>query len=558
MNNNVLKFTIKNPIDLITKNLTLSFFVFILISPIGNAQKKNKRIKTDSTSYYTAYISDISKTSKQFPDEAYEGLKKGHIFFKKTNNSKRTVQCLLQMSDIQKSKGKFSLSFDHLWEALYLVKQTDNNSTKASVHRKLSVLYEIFNKDEESLYHLERALQYSKEILIENSENAQQLNLNYLNLAGKQRKTGNFNRALKYLDSCIFTEKIINNKSYLMANIEIEKGYLMLKLDRLDEAYKLLHNSKSKTEDENVSQNIRIFSYLGELKSKENQLDSSIYYYEKSLKMMEDLNISKYQTSTVLAQLSKAYFKKNQSKKAYNYLVRKNKITDSIMRSKNNSYSELLEIKNTYLESLRKKDDLLSEQNITIKEGEQTQFRLKIILVLVFILGIVLFWVSRIRLKLKKSLLDKAETELESKLEKEKNEAAMKLKSKELTSYALQLIDKDSAIDELLKILQEKSPTSYKSLNSKYKKGAKDLWDEFNLRFTEVNSEFYNRLKLKHPNLTITEQKHCALIKLKFSTKEMARILNIEPHSVNISRSRIRKKLGLERSDSLEDYITNL
>ena len=134
----------------------------------------------------------------------------------------------------------------------------------------------------------------------------------------------------------------------------------------------------------------------------------------------------------------------------------------------------------------------------------------------------------------------------------------MELKSKELTSYALQLIDKDSAIDDLLNVLKEKAPSSYKSLSNKYKKGAENLWDEFNLRFTEVNSEFYTRLKEKHPNFTPTEQKHCALIKLKFTTKEMARILNIEAHSVNISRSRIRKKIGLKRSDSLETYVTNL
>ncbi|WP_111708192.1 hypothetical protein [Lutibacter citreus] len=543
---------------MLTKHISNIFLVLIIFTTIGNAQKKEKRVKLDSVSYYTDIISNALKQSKEFPDKSYKQIKKSYKYFKKNGDEKKVFQCLLNMSDLKKEKEKFGRAFDHLWEALYIIKTTNNSSYKATVHRKLSNLYDIFNKDEESLYHLERALHFSKEVLFQNNQNAQPLNTNYLNLATRQRKSGNYQKALSYLDSCVFTEKLVKNNSYILSNIELERGYLMLKTGNIKEAYKLLYNSKSKLTKDDLNLKIRAFYYLGELKSIDKQLDSSIYYYEKSLNLIDSLNLNKATTSIILSQLSKAYIKKNKTKKAYNYLVRKNELTDNALKSKNNAFSELIEIKNTHLESLLEKENLINKQDIVIKKSKQTQFRLKIILLLVFILGIVLFWVSRIRLKLKKSLLDKAETELNSQLEKEKSEEAIKLKSKELTSYALQLIDKDSAIDELLRILKEKSPSSYKSLNSKYKKGAKDLWDEFNLRFTEVNSDFYNRLKLKHPNLTVTEQKHSALIKLKFSTKEMARILNIEPHSVNISRSRIRKKLGLERSDSLEDYITNL
>ncbi|MDV7185908.1 DUF2225 domain-containing protein [Lutibacter sp. TH_r2] len=462
------------------------------------------------------------------------------------------------MSDIQKTRGKYSIAFDHLWEALYLVNKTNNDSQKAVIHRKLSILYDQFNKDEESLVHLEKALYYSKEIIYENNNNTQQLNASYLNLANRQRRSGNYNKALQYLDSCVFTEKMIKNKSYIATEFELEKGNLLVKIGDLKEANDYLLKIKKLIKNEDVKYKIRVFSTIGELKIKEKEIDSAIFYFENSLKLTDNIKTNKFIILGLYSNLSKAYNLKNNTKQAYNYLVKKNKLTDSLNRIKNNAYGEIFEIKNSYLASLREKETLLIEQKKVIEQNKQTQFKLKIILALVFILGIVLFWVSRMRLKLKKSLLDKAETELQSKLDKEKSEEAIELKSKELTSYALQLIDKDSAIDDLLKILKEKSPSSFKSLSAKYKKGAKDLWDEFNLRFTEVNSDFYNRLKLKHPNLTITEQKHSALIKLKFNTKEMARILNIEPHSVHISRSRIRKKLGLERSDSLEDYISKL
>jgi len=63
---------------------------------------------------------------------------------------------------------------------------------------------------------------------------------------------------------------------------------------------------------------------------------------------------------------------------------------------------------------------------------------------------------------------------------------------------------------------------------------------------------------LQHDSLTPTEEKHCELIKLKFDSKEMARLLNISVSSVHISRYRIRKKMRLERGDDLSNYIASI
>lgn len=513
---------------------------------------------TDSTQYYTKEIKESLKTRILSPEKSYSRLLKSYSYFNKKNDIEQTLNCLINLSDIQKSIGKLNLSFEHLWQAQYLVKDTNNNSYKAIINRKLSLLYDAFKKDREALFHLQQALNYSKKIISKNKENSHQLNANYLNLAARERQSGNYNKALKYLDSCFFTDKMVKKSTYTILASNAEKGYLLMKLGETEKASQLLHSVKNKSLQGNSKFKARILYSLGELKANNKEHDSAIYYFENSLKLIKENKEHKNLTPSIFKKLSVLYSLKRKPKKAYSLLLEENKIKDSLVQNKNVVYNDLFKIKNTYLESIRKKDNLLKKQKVTIKKNEQTQFRLKIIIFLVGLLaiGIVLF--SRMRLKLKKTLLEKTETELQSKLQKERSIAKIELKSKELTSYALQLIDKDSAIDELLKVLKEKSPSSYKSLNNKYKKGAEDLWDEFNLRFTEVNSDFYKRLKEKHPNCTQTEQKHLALIKLKFSTKEMARILNIEPHSVHISRSRIRKKIGLERSESLEDYIGDL
>lgn len=74
----------------------------------------------------------------------------------------------------------------------------------------------------------------------------------------------------------------------------------------------------------------------------------------------------------------------------------------------------------------------------------------------------------------------------------------------------------------------------------------------------QVNHEFFHLLKEKFPSITPKEQELCGLIRLNLSTKEIASIRNIEPHSIRIARSRLRKRLGLDRDDSLYDFLRDL
>jgi DNA-binding CsgD family transcriptional regulator len=47
----------------------------------------------------------------------------------------------------------------------------------------------------------------------------------------------------------------------------------------------------------------------------------------------------------------------------------------------------------------------------------------------------------------------------------------------------------------------------------------------------------------------------CAYIKLNIATKEIARLMNIAPESVNTHRYRLRKKLTLPAEETLDSFI---
>ncbi|MCF0173151.1 MAG: DUF47 family protein, partial [Bacteroidales bacterium] len=73
-----------------------------------------------------------------------------------------------------------------------------------------------------------------------------------------------------------------------------------------------------------------------------------------------------------------------------------------------------------------------------------------------------------------------------------------------------------------------------------------------------VQKDFSQRITNLYPNLSATEKKLATLLRLDFSTKDIATMMNITPKSVEIARYRLRTKLKLKRSDNLVEFIKTI
>ena len=80
----------------------------------------------------------------------------------------------------------------------------------------------------------------------------------------------------------------------------------------------------------------------------------------------------------------------------------------------------------------------------------------------------------------------------------------------------------------------------------------------FELQMNELNQEFIKQLKLKFPEITPLDQKICLYIKSGMSSQEMANVMNVLPSSIYISRSRLRKKMGIEINQDLFGFLVDL
>lgn len=120
-------------------------------------------------------------------------------------------------------------------------------------------------------------------------------------------------------------------------------------------------------------------------------------------------------------------------------------------------------------------------------------------------------------------------------------------------------LDVDKKLREVLDLLgagnQEAKNRLNEVVNSMNFHIQEDSWFRFNLSFDRVHPDFNKNLADQFPELTGTDLKLCAFVRLGMSNKDIAALLNQNPDSIKVSRSRLRKKLGIEQSQNLENFL---
>jgi DNA-binding CsgD family transcriptional regulator len=86
-----------------------------------------------------------------------------------------------------------------------------------------------------------------------------------------------------------------------------------------------------------------------------------------------------------------------------------------------------------------------------------------------------------------------------------------------------------------------------------------DVWKEFEIRFNQVQHDFYSKLSSKFPDLSANEKRLCAFLKLNISTREISALTGQSQKSIDIARNRLRKKLNLTNVNmTLNDFFAKL
>ena len=139
------------------------------------------------------------------------------------------------------------------------------------------------------------------------------------------------------------------------------------------------------------------------------------------------------------------------------------------------------------------------------------------------------------------------------------------IKHKELVNLSLYIKQQRQYLEDLSKTLNDLSQEDdVPLLRQELRETAQKLNE--NMRLTDEMDQFYNqvedlhknfvsRLLMRCANLSEKEKRLAIMLRLGFSSKDIAGMMNVEPKSVEVSRYRFRRKLKLDRSVNIVEYL---
>jgi DNA-binding CsgD family transcriptional regulator/ligand-binding sensor domain-containing protein len=154
-------------------------------------------------------------------------------------------------------------------------------------------------------------------------------------------------------------------------------------------------------------------------------------------------------------------------------------------------------------------------------------------------------------------------------LKNEKLQADIENKNSQLASAAMNLVRKMEIFSKIKDDLSAfKNNEETKAASKEFQKIIRLIdseldvtqeWEQFTEHFDQVHSNFLKKLKEQWPDLTATELKMAAYLRLNLTSKEIAHLMSISIRGVETGRYRLRKKLGLTSNEaSLYDFLISI
>jgi len=186
------------------------------------------------------------------------------------------------------------------------------------------------------------------------------------------------------------------------------------------------------------------------------------------------------------------------------------------------------------------------------------------VVLLVTILLLFRRWGIRMTKRKEQQQHDEREKEL-IRLRNSKLREEVEHKSKELANSTMSIIRKNEFLMELKEIIDKhktelgsRYPDKYFNfLNKKIDENIsnQDDWQVFENNFERAHDQFFEKMKTSYPQLTQSDLRLCAYLRMNLSSKEIAPLLGISFRGVENHRYRLRKKMNLEHDENLVHII---
>jgi len=533
----------------------------------------------DSSIYYSKeglelaseidYLLGIAENAASMGDYyvMYDSLNKAkeyyllaNIQFQELDKIFDVAQIFMVLGNIYLAQGNYSEALMNYQKSQRICEENDFSAILPHVHNNTGIIYTRLGEKDKALIHLMKAYNGFKTLnLIDNmAHSVSGIAAIHLNNSKDSLAFSYYNEALKMFkeaDNLTEASSIYN----ALGNYEFERGNYTQALDYYDEGYNQINKQNTEYLGPKSHLFVEILAYMGRVHFYLGNKQRAVKYLEESLLLaLQNHYVNWIEFSTY--ELSVIYENEGEFGKALDYYKIYEQYGDSILNE-----SSIKRI--TQLEMQFEFDKNIKERELEDARKEALQQRKELLYLLFIILGVfiaIVIFLMYLNQRSKTSRLELKRQNL--KLKHEKLQQELEYRNRELATNVMYLLRKNEFITSTAEKLT-KAKIHFKKENQKIIQdvvrdlllnSSKDVWKEFEVRFQQVHSDFYDNLNQKFPDLTPNEKKVCAFLRLNMSTKDISAITYQSVRSINMARFRLRGKMGLVSDENLVVYLSKL
>ena len=487
---------------------------------------------------------DSLDLAKQFYEDAYSK-------FLNQQEPENLADILIVLGNVEFVRNQYASALDYYLKGVEISRDNNFIRRQARLYINLGALNINLEKYSEAVENLSKAL----EICIDQKDSLELPNI-YLNMGLSYQSLNDTSLAQFYFQkSLVMYQKLDHTdgvaRSYMsLAEIEKAKGNISRSFELLNDALDLLKRPNQYYSAPGAVLITNCYLIKGENYLLLNQIDSAYENFQQAfVKGYELKQLSAIVTAS--SNLSAIWRQKGNSDSALYYFTIFHNYSDSLTNIEN--IREL-----TYLESQYKFEQKINQEK-EIRISQVNHEKRKYLAFLFISLGLMF---AIIILFLLLYFLRKKARQSEIKHTKLKEE--LKERNKELTSHVMYQLKKNEFILDISKKLQkeiskfkpEDRGIIEKIISDMERDSNDNAWEEFEIRFHGVHSDFNKKLLEKFPDLSTNDLRLCAFIRLNLNTKEISAITYQSTSSIDTARFRLKQKLGLIKEDNLMAFLS--
>ncbi|MCB0804346.1 MAG: DUF5112 domain-containing protein [Bacteroidales bacterium] len=507
----------------------------LLLKPLTDTGRVNLLNRIAADMYYSN-----SDSIEPYAREAYN-------LANNIDYQKGIAEAFNNLGIFYRSKGIYNEAIDYFFNSLSIMEGLNDVNGIARSYNLIGIIHYYLGNYDLSLDYYLKALNINEE-----QNDKQWIAGNSNNIGMIYELKGDYSKALDYylLSLNMNTELGLDN---WVANNLGNIGSLYLKMNdplSLEFFQKRLQLKEKIGDKEGISRsNFLIGNYYLNRGDYQKAISFYISGYEFASETKSLINLRNNSEK-----LSECYARLNEFDEAYQYHKLFKKYSDSLNLDQNSVKITRLQMQHEYRE----------KQQIEKLKNEQSRVKHSLVSIGLFILiTLTILLINRQRSIVK---INKRRQQQLS-LNNQSLTDQLKFKEQLMQDNINYLLDKNeiitTTIEKLNQLKSTIAPENDRYINDVLieLKGSKadDTWEEFELRFKQIHHNFYQKLSELFPGLTANEVKLCAFLKLDLRSKDIAAITKQSVKSVEIARTRLRKKLDLvNKNISLAEYLNNL